>query len=137
MKPKRIPKAVVKKIFRLLKGGMRPYLVHQQFPQVHPSTIAWFRRWRLKMPPLPRGGIAKNPAARLKARRLRKKGLTYAEIGEVLGVSKQRVHQYLAGYLPGTVKKAAATEPKQLWRTHQYFPETATGVVSRNEGVKH
>jgi predicted transcriptional regulator len=35
-------------------------------------------------------------AARIKARRLRKKGWTYAKIGAVLGVSRQRVHQYLS-----------------------------------------
>ena len=133
--PKRIPKAVFRKISKLLKAGMRPYLVHQQFPQVHPSTIAWHRRWRLKMPPLPRGRIMKNPAARRQARRLRKKGLTYAEIGKILGVSRQRVHQYIPR--PTRQVSLPAAEPQQLWRVHRYFPETAQGVFSQNEGVKH
>lgn len=90
------------------------------------------------MPVLPRGGgWRKNSAARIKACRLRKKGLTYAEIGKVLGVTRQRVQQYISETGKGLHqaprnprKSAAAAEPKQLWRMHQYFPETATRAVS-------
>ena len=49
------------------------------------------------MPPFKRGTRLKLEAL-VKARKLRETGLTYQKIGDLMGVSRQRVHQYLTGY---------------------------------------
>jgi uncharacterized protein YerC len=90
-------KASVKQIVKMLQAGMTPRLIQKKFPGTGSANIS-YRRRLLSMPPFRPGGPSgpRNLTARIKARGLRKKGWTYAKIGAVLGVSRQRVHQYLS-----------------------------------------
>jgi hypothetical protein len=90
-------KASAEQIIRLLKAGVTPRFIRKKFPQTKPADIT-YRRRRLGMPPFPRGGPRgpRSMAARIKARRLRQAGWTFAKIGAALGVSRQRAHQYLS-----------------------------------------
>jgi hypothetical protein len=90
-------KASARQIIKMLQAGMEPRMIRKKFPETEPAIIC-YRRRQLGIPPFRPGGPAgpRNLAARIKARRLRKKGWTYAKIGAVLGVSRQRVHQYLS-----------------------------------------
>jgi hypothetical protein len=90
-------KASAKQIIKMLQAGMKPRMIRKQFPETESANIS-YRRRQLGIPPFRPGGPSgpRNVAARIKARRLRKKGWTYAKIGAVLGVSRQRVHQYLS-----------------------------------------
>lgn len=92
-------KASSEQIDKLLKAGCLPRFIRKKFSGTDPSTIS-YRRRLLGMPPFPRGsppGLRKLDVL-AKVRRLRKAGWTYAKIGEVLGVSRQRVHQYIVAY---------------------------------------
>ena len=51
------------------------------------------------------------------ARRIREKGLTYRDIGDVFGVSKQRAHQLATGY-----RSARAAESKRRYRQAHKAP---------------
>ena len=90
-------KASTEQIIEMLKAGMAPRLIRKKFPGTTPAAIKYNRK-KLGLPPFPRGGPRgpRNLAARIKARKLRKAGWTYAKIGAALGVSRQRVHQYLS-----------------------------------------
>jgi hypothetical protein len=90
-------KASTKQIIRMLQAGMKPRMIRQNFPETSSSKISNCRR-QLGMPPFRPGGPSgpRNLIAWIKARKLRKKGWTYAKIGAVLGVSRQRVHQFLS-----------------------------------------
>jgi hypothetical protein len=83
-------------IKKLLQAGWLPRFIRKKFPKTDSGRIAYYRRL-LGMPPFPRGG-PRDLAAAAKARRLRNAGWTYAKIGAVLGVSRQRAHQYCSGY---------------------------------------
>jgi hypothetical protein len=97
-------KASSEQIDKLLKAGWLPRFIRKKFPETTSGSI-FFHRKRLGMPPFPRGsppGLRKLDVL-AKVRRLRKAGWTYAKIGEVLGVSRQRVHQYIVAYKTGRV----------------------------------
>jgi hypothetical protein len=92
------PHPLYEKVVQMLKAGIRPYYIRQQIPQARKLPIAYWRK-QLGLPPFSRGalpGMGRNLAARRKAEKLRAKGWTYAKIGAALGVSRQRVHQYLS-----------------------------------------
>jgi uncharacterized protein YerC len=90
-------KASPKQIVKMLQAGMTPRLIQKKFPGTGSANIG-YRRRLLGMPPFRAGGPSgpRNLTARIKARKLRKKGWTYAKIGAVLGMSRQRVHQFLS-----------------------------------------
>jgi hypothetical protein len=90
-------KASAKQIIRMLQAGMKPRMIRKKYPDTASADINNCRK-QLGMPPFPPGGPSgpRNLIARIKARKLRKNGWTYAKIGAVLGVSRQRVHQFLS-----------------------------------------
>jgi hypothetical protein len=83
------------KITKLLQAGKTPREIRRLVPGVDSSTIS-NRRKKLGLPPFPSGRPAGsvNFEVRRIAATLRKEGLTYAQIGEVFGVTRQRAHQY-------------------------------------------
>jgi hypothetical protein len=88
--------ATGERIIKMLKAGMPPYVIREKLPGTDASRISYWRQ-RLGMPPFKRGTRLKLEAW-VKARKLRASGLTYQKIGDRMGVSRQRVHQYLTGY---------------------------------------
>jgi hypothetical protein len=90
------PSATGERIKKMLKAGMPPYVIREKLPGTESGRITYWRQ-RLGMPPFKRGARLKL-AAWVKARKLRETGLTYQKIGDRMGVSRQRVHQYLTGY---------------------------------------
>ena len=83
-------------IKKMLKSGKTPLFIRKKFPGTESGTITYWRK-RLGMPPFQRGAPLKMKAW-VTARKLRETGLTYQKIGDRMGVSRQRVHQYLTGY---------------------------------------
>ena len=83
-------------IKKMLKSGKTPLYIRKKFLGTESGTITSWRR-RLGMPPFQRGALMKVEAW-VRARKLRETGLTYQKIGDRMGVSRQRVHQYLTGY---------------------------------------
>jgi len=100
-------KASAEQIDKLLKAGWLPRFIRKKFPETTSGRI-FLRRKLLGMPPFPCGGPRGpwNLAALAKVRRLRKAGWTYAKIGAALGVSRQRVHQYIVAYKTGRVNNS-------------------------------
>ena len=88
--------ATGEQIRKMLKAGKPPHAIRKKFPGTESGTITYWRK-RLGMPPFQRGAPLKVKAW-VKARKLRETGLTYQKIGDRMGVSRQRVHQYLTGY---------------------------------------
>lgn len=84
------------RIKKLLKAGKPPHYIRKKLPGTESGTITYWRK-RLGMPPFQRGAPLKVEAW-TRARKLRESGLTYQKIGDRMGVSRQRVHQYLTGY---------------------------------------
>ena len=90
------PIATGERIKKMLKAGMPPYVIREKLPGTGSGKITYWRR-RLGMPPFKRGARLKLEAW-VKARELWETGLTYQQVGDLMGVSRQRVHQYLTGY---------------------------------------
>lgn len=60
---------------------------------------------------------------RKKAEELRFKGMSYEAIGEVYGVSRQRIHQFLTGYKPKNYR-----ENQQKYKRH--YRTTTRGILA-------
>lgn len=48
--------------------------------------------------------------------RLKEKGYSYGSIGDLYGISRQRVHQLISGY--GILRKRLYRKNGEYWRTH-------------------
>ena len=81
------------KIIRLLRAGATPRQIVRRIPDVDRSRISYFRS-KLGLPPFRRGAVF-DVKSRRKAAKLRQAGLTFKQIGEIFGVTRQRAHQLL------------------------------------------
>ena len=52
-------------------------------------------------------------------RRMRERGLTYRDIGEILDISRQRAHQILSGYRAKESKKSHDASMRRYRETHR------------------
>lgn len=80
----------------LLRTGMRPCEIMAKLPEVKSPTISYIRS-RIGLPPFRRGGggYPRNKEMFERIRDLKASGLSYSQVGEIVGLSRVRTQQYL------------------------------------------